>query len=270
MRMRMPEIEAKGVKIPIMGIGTYMMTGEECTEAVRNALGMGYTHIDTAHVYGNHEDIAIAIKGYDRNKLFITTKVWKTDLSKSGVIDSGRRALEELEIAHIDLFLIHWPNREFPMAETFKGMKELQDSGIIRAAGVSNFTIRHIEEALNAGAQIATNQVEFHPLFHQKELLDYCKSKGITLTAYSPVGKGEALEHPTIKDIAGQTGHTPAQICLAWIMSKGIIVIPKSSSKERQQENLEAVNIKLSRSHIEKIDAIGENKRITMPEYAEF
>jgi len=270
--MKINEYNLGNTKIPVIGIGTWQLTGEECIDGVRTALELGYNHIDTAHIYGNHKEVGIAIKSKPRDELFITTKAWRTDLKKDAIIQSGKRALEELGIKYIDLFLIHWPNKEVEMEETFRGLEELKEKGIIREYGVSNFTINHLESALNAGAQIKVNQVEFHPLFYQKDLLEYCNKKGIILTAYSPIGRGEALRHPTIMQIADETGHTPAQVCLAWTLSKGIVAIPKSSSKLRQEENLESVQVKLSQSQIERIDSIITThfERLINPPFAEF
>ena len=270
--MKIPDVSLGSIRMPLMGFGTWQIRGEECINAVRSALEIGYNHIDTAHIYGNHKEVGIAIKGHDRESLFITTKAWRDELTRKGILESGRRALEELGIGYIDLFLIHWPNKIIPMGETFRGMAELHDNGIIRAIGVSNFTIRHMEEAFNTGAEIKVNQVEFHPLFYQKDLLEYCNKKNIVLTAYSPIARGAALKHPIIQEIAEETGHTPAQVCLAWILSKGICVIPKSSSKERQEENLESLNVKLSKEHLERIDGIRETycHRMVNPGFAEF
>ncbi|MFT4309434.1 MAG: aldo/keto reductase [Candidatus Woesearchaeota archaeon] len=259
-------------KMPSVGLGTWQLTGKECTKAVENAIRIGYKHIDTADAYSNHNEVGLALRNTPREELFITTKVWRTDIARQDLISSGKRALQELGIEYIDLYLVHWPNKDIPMEETFEGLLFLKKEGLIKEFGVSNFTINHLDKALKITDEVRVNQVEFHPLFYQKDLLDYCNKNNIRLTAYSPIGRGEALKHPVIRKIAEETGHTPAQVCLSWILSKGICVIPKSGSDERQLENIESAGIVLEEKHIKQIDDIRKThyQRMINPGFGEF
>ena len=261
--MEIPHIKLEsGSSVPQLGLGTWKLTGNDCTAAVETALKLGYTHIDTAEHYGNHVEIAEAIGGFDRSKLFITSKVWLTDLRRGDVLKACDRALKELCTDYLDLYLIHWPNPSVPLAESLGAMSELYRTGKIKSIGVSNFTIRHLEEALGAGVPISMNQVEFHPGLYQKELLDFCKERNIFVTAYSPLGRGGLIGDKTITSIAGKNGKTPAQVCLMWLVQKGMVVIPKAASEAHLKENMCIFGWKLGDADMNSIDAMGSNNRI--------
>jgi diketogulonate reductase-like aldo/keto reductase len=182
--------------------------------------------------------------------------------------------LRQLKTDYVDLLLIHWPNKDIPIGDTLQGFKSLIDEGKIKNFGVSNFTIKHLKEAINEakklGIKIYANQVEFHPYLYQKELLDFCKKNDIKLTAYSPLARGEVFSDSVLKEIAKRKECSVSQIVLAWMMEKGIIVIPKASSKEHLKENSESTKIKLTKEDIKKIDSLNKNERQVHPEFAEF
>ncbi len=261
--MEIPRIKLKsGNSIPVLGLGTWQLTGSKGADSVRKALELGYNHIDTAEVYDNHREVGRSIVGFDRSELWITSKVWRDVLRHDDLHKACDKALSALGIDYMDLYLIHWPNPEIAMAETLKALKELQDMDKIRSIGVSNFTIRHLKEAFETGVPISVNQVEFHPHLYQKELLDFCKQNNIIITAYSPLGTGAILKDETIAQIAEKTSRTPAQVALKWLLGKGLVVIPKASSEEHLKQNLSVFDWELSGQDIKAIDSIGVKHRI--------
>ena len=262
----------KDASIPLLGFGTWQIIDQECVLGVEAALKTGYAHIDTADAYGNHKEVAQGIQnsGVARQDIFITTKVWNTMHKHDDVIESGERFLKELEIDYIDLLLIHWPIRKVPVGETLKAMDELKKRGLIRAIGVSNFTRHHIEDALAAGVEITNNQVEVHPTFNQKDLRAFCESKNISVTAYSPLGHGEDLNAPLMEELAQKYEKSPAQIALNWVMSRGMITIPKSSNPARIKENFDSMSFELEEADLKSIDAMPQGKRLGAPSFGEF
>ncbi len=268
------EKELAKSRIPAIGLGTWQLEGDECARMVREALELGYRHIDTAEHYGNEEAVGKAIATADREKLFLTTKAWPDKMGEEAIQQACDESLGRLRTGYLDLLLLHWPREGGDLAATFRGFKRLLDAGKVRAVGVSNFTTAHLEEALplaeQAGVRISVNQVEYHPLLNQEALRRYCAERGITVTAYSPLARGEALGHAAVKRVAEEQGCTPAQAVLAWLLAKGLVVIPKASTKEHARENLAARGIALTGEQRERIDAIGEEKRLIEPEFAEF
>ncbi len=261
-----------GNEIPILGIGTWQLTGKECEESIEIALGTGYRHIDTADIYGNHKEVGNAIKksSVPRSELFITSKVWRDNLRKGEVIESLKRSLVELSLDYLDLLLVHWPNKTIPIEESMEAMMELKEEKLINSFGVSNFTIKHIKKILESGFEISNNQVEFHPSLYQKELLEFCKDNKIVLTAYSPIARGRDLEISEIKRIAEEIGTGPAEVILSWLTDKDIVVIPKASSQKHIESNLKSLEIKLTPEQIETIDNLNADERLINPPFEEF
>jgi 2,5-diketo-D-gluconate reductase B len=263
---------SSGQQMPQMGLGTWQLTGSECVEGVAYALTLGYTHIDTADGYGNHTQVAEGIKksGVTREDFFLTTKLKFPDgYTAKAVREHGERFLSELQTEYIDLLLIHWPNREVPFTETLQAMDTLKKEGKIKAIGVSNFTIHHLEDAFKAGVEIVNNQVEIRPQFRQQELRDYCASKNISITAYSSLRGGDT-ELSLIVELAKKYNKTPAQIILNWIMARGMIAIPKSSKLERIKENFESLDFEIEQEDLAMIDSIPEGSRTNTPHFSDF
>lgn len=258
--------------IPIIGFGTWELNRKECYEAVSCALEVGYTHFDTADIYSNHHEVGKAINDSDvpRDKVFLTSKVWRNNLKYAAVKESAYRFLDELDTSYIDLLLIHWPNRSIPLHETLRAFDELKDEGVIRAIGVSNFTVRHLKDALETGVEITNNQVEFHPSLYQKDLKQFCDENGIVLTAYSPIARGKDLQLTSIRDLAYKYSRTPAQIVLKWIISKDIVVIPRSSKKQHIEENIWLFDWELEEEDIQAIDHLHLSNRVLKPLFHEF
>lgn len=248
------------------------MRGDECVRAVLTALEVGYRHIDTADVYGNHKDVAKAIKesGLAREELFITTKIPWDLLRAPDVLENFNRYLDELDMSYVDLFLVHWPNKQIPILDTLGAMNQLKQEGKVKAVGVSNFTSHHLQDALTTGHKITLNQVELHPTFNQLELQVFCKARNITMTAYSPLGRGEDLAHPAILELAKKYGVSPAQVILNWIISRGIVAIPKSANPQRIEDNYKSVSWEMEKIDIEKVNNISQQPRILNRPNSEF
>ncbi len=257
-----------GYRMPMLGLGTWMLSGKRCTEAVKRALSLGYTHIDTADYYRNHADIAAGIAGHDRSELFITSKVWMTDISADGIDKACRRFLSELSTDYLDLLLIHWPNDDIPIAESMGAMERLEREGLVRSIGVSNFDEGRLSEAISAcGLPVCVDQVEFHPRLYQKDLLGFCSERHVQVTAYSPLGRGEAASEPLVKDIARSLGKTPGQVALRWLVQHGVCAIPKATGEEHLRENIDVFSWKISDEDMKRIDALGAGRRIIDPAF---
>ncbi|MBS3815079.1 MAG: aldo/keto reductase [Hadesarchaea archaeon] len=259
-----PKLKLKSnYDIPIIGLGTYRLRGKEFLEKLKTALELGYNHIDTAEMYRNEEEIGEAISKYDRSELFITTKVWKNNLHYRDVLESCEGSLKRLNTSYIDLYLIHWPNESIPIKETLRAMEKLVSENKVRSIGVSNFSIQQVKEASNnTSLPICVNQVEFHPWLYQKKMLDFCQSKNIILTAYTPIARTQVFDEKVIQDLVEKYDRTPAQIILRWEIQKGVVAIPKSGSKKHLKENLQIFDWELEKEDEEKIDNIPTTKEI--------
>lgn len=252
-------------KIPQLGLGTWELTGDTAVAAVRDALNMGYNHIDTAVLYGNHKEVGRGIKesGVKRESIYLTTKIPKEKLRRSQIIEVMQKSLDDLGVSYVDLLLVHWPSKKVSFAETFATFNALQKKGYAKDIGVSNFNAAITKDAVdNSKTPIVMNQVEFHPFLFQKDLLEKCSALGVALTAYCPLAKGKVSGNQVIQEIAAKHNVTAAQISIAWILSKGIVAIPKASSVQHLQDNLDALKIKLSTDEIDRIDSIQESFRL--------
>ena len=238
----------KGEKVPSLGLGTWRLSGGECTTAVERALSLGYWHVDTAHMYRNEGEVGRGIKasGVDREEIFLVTKVWPSDFSRDDVVRSTRESLRKLGTDHVDLLLMHWPSESVPLEETLGAMRELQEQGSVRHVGVSNFPPRLVEEATRH-AEVFCNQVEYHPYKVQDELLEQAKETDYLLTAYRPLAKGDVLEDHTLREIGKAHGKTPVQVALRWlIQQEKVAAIPKATSEEHLRGNLDVFDFDLS------------------------
>lgn len=229
---------------------------------------MGYNHIDTAQIYENESQVGKGIVESDRDRedFFLASKVWIDQLSEINVINSTEKSLEKLQTEYVDLMYIHWPAGEYSPEETFKGFNELKERGLIKNIGVSNFTVEQMKEA-QKHADIFANQVEMHPLLPQEELLQACEEEGIELVAYSPLARGEVFNVKEIQEVAEKHGVSEAQVSLAWIREKDATPIPKASSEDHIEENLDSLEVELDEEDIRKIDSISESKRMVDPEF---
>nr|WP_026974569.1 aldo/keto reductase [Alicyclobacillus contaminans] len=254
-----------GVKMPWFGLGVYKsQPGEEVETAVRLAIEHGYRSVDTAKLYNNEEGVGKAIRdsGIRREDIFVTTKVWNTDQGFDNTLKAFEASRKRLGMDYVDLYLIHWPGTRL-YKETWKALEKLYKDGYVRAIGVSNFNIHHIETLL-ADCEFVpmVNQVEYHPRLTQTELLAYCKSHNIQFEAWSPLMRGQLLQDETIRRIADAHGKTPAQVILRWDLEHGVVTIPKSVRKERIQENADIFDFTLSSEEVAAIDALNRNERV--------
>lgn len=253
-----------GVEIPILGLGTYQMaSGREAKKAMLSALEAGYRHIDTAKIYGNEGDVGKAIRksGLPREEIFVTTKLWNADHGYHKTQKACERSLKLMGLSYIDLYLIHWPVKDIRM-ETWRAMEQLHVQGKCRAVGVSNYMIGHLEELLKSSSIIpAVNQVEFHPYLFLEDLLRFCREYKIQLEAYSPLTKGRKLNDPKLISIASKYSKRPAQILIRWALQHEIVVLPKSSRRERILENADVFDFSLSEEDMNALDSFNENFR---------
>lgn len=255
---------ANGVEMPWLGLGVYKAEeGREVKEAVKIAIDCGYRSIDTAAFYQNEEGVGKAVKeaGLNREDMFITTKVWNTDQGYESTLQAFEASLSKLKLDYIDLYLVHWPVAE-KYKETWKALEQLYRGQRVRAIGVCNFQIHHLEDLLTiAEVKPMVNQVEFHPYLFQKDLLDYCKKEKIQMEAWRPLTRGEIFSHPVVVDLANKYSRTPAQILLRWGLEHEVIVIPKSVTQSRIIENSKIFDFSLEVGDVEKLDALNQNKR---------
>lgn len=253
-----------GVEMPWFGLGVYLSEeGQEVIDAVKAAIKAGYRSIDTAAFYKNEEGVGQAIKEAEvpREELFITTKVWNTDQGYESTLAAFNESLKKLDLDYVDLYLVHWPVKG-KYKETWKALETLYKEGKVRAIGVCNFQIHHLEDLL-ADAEIApmVNQVECHPRLSQKELLSYCQEHNIQLEAWSPLGRGKMLDDPTLQELATKYRKTIAQVILRWDLQTGIVTIPKSVKEQRIIENANIFDFELSKADMDIIDSLNRDKR---------
>ena len=262
-------------KIPAIGFGTWQLTGDNCLNAIKMALEAGYRHIDTAEVYQNEEEVGQAIKqsNIPRSEIFLTSKAWQNELTYKMVLKACEISLRKLQTDYLDLYLLHWPDKYLNMEDILKAFKELYVQGKIKAFGISNCTINHIKDFLEITNKLdlplTINQVEFHPLFYQKELLEFCNQNNIKITAYSPLAQGDVFKNPTLIEIANKHNKNAGQVALKWIIQKGMIAIPRSSKEDHIKNNFE-LDFQLSEEDIKSIDDIKIHERIVDPGFAEF
>lgn len=262
----MQEVTAHGARMPVIGFGTWTLTGEECSRAVAAAIGAGYRHIDTASGYGNEDRVGEGVRaaGVARDELFITTKVSPENLAEPAFKASVERSLKRLGVDRVDLVLIHWPSRTIPVATTIGTLNAVRDSGWTRHIGLSNFTVRLLDEAWAAtDAPLVTNQCEYHPYLDQDALIAACRRHGMIFTAYSPLGRGVVLDDPVIGGIAAASGRTPAQIVLRWdIQQDGVVTIPRSANPVRIRENFDIFGFSLDDAAMAAISALSGANRV--------
>ncbi|MGE7614643.1 MULTISPECIES: aldo/keto reductase [unclassified Paenibacillus] len=252
-----------GVTMPWLGLGVYQTKdGEEVIHAVKTAVELGYRSIDTAAGYNNEEGVGQAIRecGVARDELFITTKVRNPDQGYESTLKAFEVSRRKLGLDYIDLYLIHWPVAG-KYRETWKALIHLQKEGLIKSIGVSNFQIHHLKDIIEDTSVVpVVNQVEFHPLLTQRELLKYANEQGIQLEAWSPLMQGN-LDLPLLKELAGKYDKTPAQIVLRWDLQQGVITIPKSVHADRIKENAGFFDFTLSDEDVKAIENLNRDHR---------
>jgi diketogulonate reductase-like aldo/keto reductase len=260
------------VKVPILGLGTFLAKKDEAYDAVQFALRNGYKHIDTATVYKNEKDIGRALRdsGIDRKTIFITSKLSPADHGFQSARDACMRSMQDLGVDYLDLYLIHWPGAQGLPAtseqnivkrrESWRALEALYREGKVKAIGVSNYTVTHLKTLLkNCEIVPAVNQVELHPQLQQRELIEFCKIHGITVVPYSPLGQGRLLEFDEVFHVARKNQRTPAQVLLRWALQKNFVVIPKSVKPFHILENSEIFDFELDQEDMKLFDSMDAN-----------
>lgn len=260
---------SNGVKIPSIGFGTYKSgDDEETAKIIKNALNLGYKMIDTASFYNNEVGIGNGIKesDIDRKDIFIVTKLWNDDHGYDNTIEAFNKSLNNLQVDYIDLYLIHWPNKL--NSETWRAFEHLYETGKVKAIGVCNFKVEHLEE-LKKTAKIMpmVNQVEIHPFSTKNNIINYCKDNNIKVVAWSPISRGRVLSNDLMIDLSQKYKKSIVQIVLRWHMQKGVIPIPKSSNENRIKENIDIFDFEISSEDMKAIDSLdeGDDMSVTTP-----
>jgi diketogulonate reductase-like aldo/keto reductase len=253
-----------GVRIPLLGLGVYQSRpGAETRNAVEAALRLGYRHLDTARAYGNERDVAagIAASGVPRDEVFVTTKLWNTDHGYDETLRACDESLARLAMERVDLYLVHWPVQGL-RHDTWRAMERLRADGKARAVGVSNYTVRHLEELLGRAKEPpSVNQVELHPFLQQRELVEFCRGNGIVVEAYAPLVKAQRLDHPVLRRIAKRREATPAQVLVRWGLQQGLVVLPKSVKPARIEENAGVYGFALDEEDLAALAGLDEGFR---------
>ncbi|TDL90247.1 aldo/keto reductase [Vibrio vulnificus] len=253
-----------GVKMPQLGFGVFKVkNGNETVESVKKAIEVGYRAIDTAAIYENEEGVGQAIRecGVPREELFITSKVWNTEQGYETTLKAFEDSLNRLGLEYLDLYLIHWPGKD-KYLETWRALEKLYKDGKVKSIGVSNFHVHHLENLLaNSEVKPVVNQIELHPLLTQVEIRDYCAKHEIKVESWSPLGRGNLLEEPTINHIAKKHGKSSAQVLIRWHLQHDLVVIPKSITPSRISENAQVFDFSLSLNEMNQIDALNKNER---------
>lgn len=237
-------LDVKGVRLPIVGLGTSGLRGQRCTDMVRLALDLGYRHFDTAQGYGNEAAVGAAIAGTDipREEIFLTTKLWTSRFGRHDLPRSADSSLRALKTDYVDLLLLHWPSDSVPLAETLEALAAVREAGKARFIGVSNFTLRHMDEADALGADLFCNQIEYHVRLAgaQSRMLDWLRAHSMALVAYSPLGRGLLPGNADLARIGAPHGKSASQIALRWLADQaGVAFITKSASEEHCRESLD-------------------------------
>jgi len=252
-----------GDELPIVGVGTWNIGGDTVREAVRAGLDAGYTHVDTAEGYKNEAEIGDALADYDREDLFLTSKVLPKNLNYDSVIESCEASLDKLGTDYLDLYLIHWPNPAVSLRETLDAMATLHEQGTVRNVGVSNFSAYQLSAAHHVSdVPIAVNQIEFHPYFQRPDLVEYCRETDTVLEAAAPLARTEVFDDPVVRDLASEYDRSPAQIVLKWAVEQDVVVLPKSSSPEHVRQNRELFDWDLAAEDRERLDDLERDQPV--------
>ncbi|HDW0901238.1 TPA: aldo/keto reductase [Staphylococcus aureus] len=260
------QILNNGYPMPSVGLGVYKISDEDMTKVVNAAIDAGYRAFDTAYFYDNEASLGRALKdnGVDREGLFITTKLWNDYQGYEKTFEYFNKSIENLQTNYLDLFLIHWPcEADGLFLETYKAMEELYEQGKVKAIGVCNFNVHHLEKLMaQSSIKPMVNQIEVHPYFNQQELQEFCDRHDIKVTAWMPLMRNRGLlDDPVIVKIAEKYHKTPAQVVLRWHLAHNRIIIPKSQTPKRIQENIDILDFNLELTEVAEIDALNRNAR---------
>lgn len=262
-------IQVQGTSVPRLGFGTWQIEGSDATEAVRDALEIGYRQIDTARAYGNEAEVGegLAQSGVDRAEVFLTTKIFPGDFEPEALKAAAEDSLRALRTDYLDLLLLHWPDESVPLERTLAALVELREAGRIRQLGVSNFPAGLLAQALEH-APVFCDQVEYHPFLGQERLLELARERDVLVTAYSPLAHGRVPGDATLSEIGEAHGKSAGQVALRWLLDQpGVSPIPKASSHERRVENFEVFDFSLSDDERARIEALPKDDRQIDPDF---
>jgi 2,5-diketo-D-gluconate reductase B len=254
-----PAVEANGVRIPLIGLGTWDLRGRVCARVVEQALRLGYRHVDTAEMYDNEREVGEGLRGSGvrRNDVFVTTKIWPSHFAPRELERAARDCLVRLRLSEVDLMLLHWPNPQIPLSETLGALDKVKRDGLARHIGVSNFTVPLLEQALQTSREpLVCNQFECHPFLDQSKLIAACRQRGIAVVAYSPIAQGRVRGDEILTAIGATHKKTAAQVSLRFLVQQDIVVIPRTSRVERLSENAAIFDFTLSEREIADIAAL--------------
>jgi 2,5-diketo-D-gluconate reductase B len=255
----MPVVEAKGARIPLLGLGTWDLRGRVCARLVEQALRLGYRHVDTAEMYDNEREVGEGVRasGVRRGDVFVTTKIWPSHFAPRELERAARDCLARLRLSEVDLLLLHWPNPQIPLAETLGALAKVKRDGLARHIGISNFTVALIEEALQATSEpLVCDQVECHPFLDQSKVIAACRGHGMAVVAYSPLARGNARNDQVLGRIGAARKKTAAQVSLRFLVQQDIAVIPRTGKVERLAENAAIFDFALSEAEMVEISGL--------------
>jgi len=260
-----------GNQMPMLGLGTFRVENDDtCKEAVKHAIESGYRSIDTAKVYGNEEQVGQGIKeglestGLNREDIFVTSKLFFEDFGRKNVAQAYETSIQKLGLDYLDLYLVHWPGtNEAIMIDTWKGMEDLYKDNRVKNIGVSNFNPDHFEALLaQVSIKPVINQVEFHPYFTQEKLRKYLEAQNIYMESWSPFMNAQILNDETLNEIGKEVNKSAAQVIIKWNMQHNVVVIPKSVTSSRIEENIDVFDFELSAEQMKRIDDLNKDQRI--------
>jgi diketogulonate reductase-like aldo/keto reductase len=252
-------VEANGARIPLLGLGTWELSGRSCARLVEQALRLGYRHIDTAQIYDNEREVGDGVRasGLRREEVFVTTKIWPTHFAPHDLARSAKESLTRLRLSEVDLLLLHWPNPHVPLAETIGALNKVKREGLARHIGISNFTVKLIEEAVRHSSEpLVCNQIEVHPFLDQTKVIAACRRHGLAVVAYSPIARGQAARSAALIEIGKAHGKSAVQVCLRWLVQQGIAVIPRTAKVERLSSNAAIFDFTLSEDEMTRIGSL--------------
>ena len=259
-------VEAKGARIPLLGLGTWELRGRTCARVVEQALRLGYRHVDTAEMYDNEREVGEGLRAsaLPREEVFVTTKVWPSHFAPLELERAAKASLARLRLTEVDLLLLHWPNPQIPLSETLAALSKVKESGLARHIGVSNFTVALLDEARRFSPEpLVCNQIEMHPFLDQSKVTAACRAHGMAVVAYSPIARGSAKNNEVLARIGAAQGKSASQVCLRFLVQQGIVVIPRSSSIQHLSENCAIFDFEMSAAEMGEIQALaGRDGRI--------
>jgi 2,5-diketo-D-gluconate reductase B len=256
-----PAVEAKGARIPLLGLGTWDLRGRVCARVIEQALRLGYRHVDTAEMYDNEREVGEGFRtsGVKRNAIFVTTKIWPSHFAPRELERAARDCLVRLRLSEVDLMLLHWPNPQIPLADTLGALCKVKRDGLAHHIGVSNFTVPLLDEALQVSSEkLVCDQFECHPFLDQSKLIAACRQRGMAVVAYSPIARGNARNDEVLGRIGTRHKKTAAQVCLRFLVQQDIVVIPRTSKVERLAENAAIFDFALSEDEMAEISRLAQ------------